>query len=185
VSVRFQFNDLKTAQAAAYLLKLAGGRLNYMVLIKLLYLVDRQTLLSHGLPITGDRMFSMKNGPVLSQVLNFINEGTCLPKQSAWFDYVSPPSQYEVSLLKSDPETDELSRFELKLLQEVYAKYGTMEKWALVRLLHDILPEWKDPGSSSSPIEPEDILRAEARSDAEIREVHQGAEEMWFLKTVS
>ena len=182
--MRFQFNDLKTAQAAAHLLKLAGGRLNYMMLIKLLYLADRQMLLSQGLPITGDRMVSMKNGPVLSQVLDFINEGSDAPKQSAWFDYVSPPSQYEVSLLKGDPETDELSRFELKLLQEIYAKYGTMEKWDLVRLLHDILPEWKDPGYSAFPIEPEDILRAEDRSDAEVREVHQGAEEMWFLGTV-
>ena len=148
VQVRLPFNDRKTAQAAAYLLQLAGGELNYMKLIKLMYVADREMLLAHGMTITGDKMVSMKNGPVLSRVLDFINEGARPNNPSAWFEYVGPPKSYSVALLKRD-ETDELSRFELGLLKKTFDKYGSMEKWAFVELLHDILPEWVDPGAWS------------------------------------
>ena len=182
--VRFPFNDRKTAQAAAYLLHLAGGELNYMQLIKLMYLADRQMLLEHGLPITGDRMVSMKHGPVLSRILDFINEGDGPNNPSAWFEYIGPAKNYSVALLK-DPGTDELSKFELGLLKNIYETYGRMDKWKLVRMLHEILPEWKDPGSSMHPIEPEDILRAASRSEAEIREIQDAADDFRFLSTSS
>jgi uncharacterized phage-associated protein len=57
--VRFPFDERKAAQAAAYLLKKHDGRLNFMKLIKLLYLADRKSLLENGKPITGDRMLAM------------------------------------------------------------------------------------------------------------------------------
>ena len=121
--MRFAFADRKTAQAAAYLLRRHGGSFNYMHLIKLLYLADRKRLLLRGEPLTGDRHFSMKHGPVLSQVLDFITHGPELGN-SAWFDYISAPSGYTVSL-KPDAatSTDELSRAELKLLEEVDEQY--------------------------------------------------------------
>lgn len=183
--VRFRFNDRKTAQAAAYLLALAGGRSSYMKLIKLLYLADREMLLRHGIPITGDRMISMKHGPVLSQVLDFITEGNDAHAPSAWFEYVSAPTHYDVTLAKPQPETDELSRFELGLLRQIHEKYAALDKWELVDLLHTVLPEWKDPGVSARPIEPEDILRAESRSEADIEEIKNAADEVWFLRSAS
>jgi uncharacterized phage-associated protein len=178
--MRFPFRDLKTVQAAAYLLKRAGGELNYMTLIKLLYLADREMLLARGLPITGDRAVSMKYGPVLSRVLEFINEGGEPNNPSAWFEYISPPKDYAVSL-KKEAATDELSKYELGILDKTFDKFGHVDKWDLVHLLHEILPEWQDPGESSRPIEPEDILRAESRSEEEIRETQAAAEEMRFL----
>src|SRR5438552_2018304 len=100
--MRFHFNDRKTAQAAAYLLQLHGGSMEYMKLIKLLYLADRGVLLAIGQPITGDRLVSMKHGPVLSRVLDFITHG---PErtQSEWFSYVAEPEGYSVAL-KREPE---------------------------------------------------------------------------------
>ena len=151
---------------------------------KLLYLADREMLLKHGLPITGDQMVAMKNGPVLSRVLDFITDG---PDKfaSAWFDYVSPPERYDVSLkagAKVAPEQlDELSRFELRLLGEVFEKFGRMDKWALVELLHKVLPEWSAPGNSAVSIAPEAILRAESCSDEEVHRVKESADELWLL----
>lgn len=181
--MRFCFNDRKTAQAAAYLLKRHGGVLPYMVLVKLLYLADRKMLVEHGQTITGDRMFAMKHGPVLSGVLDLITEGPN-DNPSAWFEYVSAPANYEVTL-KADAPIDELSRYELGLLKEVDEKYGHMEKWSLVRLLHNTLPEWKDPGSSSVRIEPEDILRAESVPEQEIARMAREAKDLWFLDTIA
>ena len=119
-TVRFRFNDAKTAQAAAHLLKVNGGTMSYMVLIKLLYLADRQMLLDQGLPITGDRLVSMKHGPVLSHVLDFITHGPKSEPHTAWFTLIGEPSGYDVSLKSEDPPTAELSRYELRLLDRVH-----------------------------------------------------------------
>jgi len=182
--VRFPFDETKTTQAAAYLLKLSGGKLPYMVLIKLLYLADREMLAKQGKQITGDKLVSMKNGPVLSTVLNLINNGP-EPSPSKWFDYVSEPQGYDVCL-KAEAPTDALSRFEMRLLDGVYEKFGKMDRWDLVKLLHEILPEWdSDVGLSSSDIDPEDILRAEKWDERRIRDAQLSAHEARFISSLA
>jgi len=47
--------------------------MNYLKLMKLLYLADRESMRRNGRPISGDRYVSMDHGPVLSQTLNLIN----------------------------------------------------------------------------------------------------------------
>ena len=62
------FNEKKATQAAARFLKLSGGTMNYMILIKDLYLLDRTALLNWGRLVTCDDIYEMKFGPVLSQI---------------------------------------------------------------------------------------------------------------------
>jgi len=178
--MKFVFNDRKTAQAAAYLLKRHDGSLPYIVLIKLLYLADRQSLLDRGYPITGDRMVSMPKGPVLSEVLNLISYGSFqeVKTSSAWFEYVSDPVQYEVALATQDPDQDELSRNEIGLLDQIYEQYGKMDRWALVEFTHH-LPEWTDPQGSSLQIRPEEILLGAGRSQDEVTRLSADADEHW------
>lgn len=47
-AIKFSFNSRKATQAAAYLLKLAGGKMDARKLATMLYLADRSMLLSHG-----------------------------------------------------------------------------------------------------------------------------------------
>lgn len=70
--MRWIYNPLKAAQAAAHLLQLHHGSMNVMVLVKLLYLADRQALVESGYPITCAAMVSMPHGPVLSQIYDAI-----------------------------------------------------------------------------------------------------------------
>lgn len=42
------------------------GHMNYMQLIRLLYLADREAIHRWGCPISTDRYVPMENGPVLS-----------------------------------------------------------------------------------------------------------------------
>lgn len=182
--MRFHFNDAKTAQAAAHLLKLNGGTMPYMVLIKLLYLTDRKMLLDHGRPVTGDKLFSMRHGPVLSRVLDFVTYGPKKEPETVWFSLITEPSGYDVSLKVEEPPVDELSPLELNLMKAVHEKYGklgTENRWDLVDLLHRILPEWKDPGDTSTRIEYADILRADDRSEEEIALIKSEAASVWFL----
>ena len=178
--MRFPFNERKAAQAAAYLLARNNGRLNYMKLIKLLYLADRKALLEHGKPITGDRMVSMPKGPVLSGILTLINWGQRREEPCIWLEYISPPRQYEVELADPNPKFDRLSERERRILDQVFERYGRIDKWSLVEITHE-LPEWRDPRGSSIPIDPADILRAEGFSEEAIRRVAHEAEQAVFM----
>jgi len=178
--VRFPFNERKAAQAAAYLLVKHGGQLNYMKLIKLLYLADRQALLDCGKPITGDRMVSMPKGPVLSGILDLITWGQRREETCVGLEYVSPPEGYDVRLVKPGPDFDELSERERSILDEIDARYGNVDKWSLVDLTHR-LPEWRDPRGSSLPIDPADILRAASQPEEQVAHVAKAAAEALFI----
>lgn len=171
-SIQFRFSAKKAGQAASKLLRLSGGRRNYMELIKLLYLADRDALICLQRPITGDQFCALRWGPVLSHVLDLIKWGPVNEEDAPWFDLVSPPQDYEVKALEDldDDELSELSGAECKILDDTFAKYGTKGWRELSRLTHE-LPEWHDPGDSSSPISFERILELERKSPEEINHI--------------
>ncbi len=167
--MRPRFREDKATQAAAVLLREQGGKMNYMKLLKLLYLADREALVRWGRPITYDAYVSMRNGPVLSRTYEMISEGVPPGRASLWRDCISQPADYSVSLIAECP-TDQLSTAEEDLLAEVYREYGHLNRWQLVDLCHT-LPEWTDPGDSAIPIDYEAILRAGGKSEAEAAEI--------------
>lgn len=167
-----RFNQAKATQAAARLLRLRGGRMSYIKLIKLLYFADREALLLWGRPITTDVYVSMDNGPVVSQIYNLIREEDKPGSRGAWRQYISQSKDFDVELLSENPPCDELSRAEENLLDKIFEKYGHLNRWDLVKLSHD-LPEWQDPHGSAFPIEYSDILRAEKKTIAEIFALEQ------------
>ncbi len=167
--MQLRFNERKATQAAALLLKLRGGPMSYLKLIKLLYLADRAALLSWGRPISTDRYVSLDRGPVLSRVLDLVTDGGDPGTPSTWSASIAAPSNYEVAL-KGEPELDELSDAEVALLENVFAEHGRKSRWELVEFTHT-LPEWIDPHGSAVPIDYRDILRAGGKSPLEIAAV--------------
>ena len=104
MSTRMRFNEKKATQAAARFLRHSNGRMNYMKLIKLLYIADRDALTRWGRPITTDSYFSLKHGPVLSQVLDLITEEpNPLACRTFWSEHISDPEHYSVSLTPTLP----------------------------------------------------------------------------------
>jgi uncharacterized phage-associated protein len=162
-----KFRETKATQLAALLLKMRGGDMHYMKLIKLMYLVDRAALLRWGRSVTCDSYFSMKHGPVLSRTLDLMTEGTPPGETSTWDAYISTPSEYRVHL-KQEVPTDELSEAEEEVIKEIFDRFGGMNRWELVALLHKHLPEWRDPQGGSIPIAYRDILRAGNKTELEI-----------------
>jgi len=77
VRVNFRFNIAKATEAACHLIQKEGGHLNVMKLVKLLYLLDRLSIARRGIPVVGGVYYSMRNGPVTSEVLDLVNAG-CL-----------------------------------------------------------------------------------------------------------
>lgn len=166
------FNQRKVAQMAAHLLDRGRGRMNYLKLMKLLYLADRESMRRHGQPISGDRYVSMDYGPVLSQTLNLIN-GAVRPQEGGWNHWIADKAGYEISLRRkaSRDALDELSDADLDVLNAVYAKFRRMDQWKLRDYTHRYCPEWTDPEGSSLPIEYVDIFKALGRGPAEAKKL--------------
>jgi len=166
------FNQRKVAQMAAFLLDRGKGRMNYLKLMKLLYLGDRESLKRHGEPISGDRYVSMDHGPVLSQTLNLIN-GAVEFEEQGWDYWIADKADYVVSLRRkiSRDALDELSKAELEILEAVYAKFGKWDQWKLRDYTHRYCAEWQDPEGSSIPIDIVDIFKALGRKPAEAKKL--------------
>lgn len=175
--MRFVFNQQKAAEAAAHLLEMAGGSMEYIRLIKLMYLADRQTLIDIGTPITGDNMVSMPHGPVLSRVYDRIAQR---PEGPPWSDYVSAPNKWGVSLVEQPPSEGALSNFEISVLRGIHEEWKGVATWDMVAALHE-LPEFTDPNGSALPIDPVVILRHAGKSDQEVAARIAEAETVWSI----
>jgi len=157
----FAFKFDKALQAAGYLLRREPARqMNYMRLLKVLYIADRESIRQTGRSITGDRATAMERGPVLSEVFDII-KGTHL-RSPDWSNFIER-NAYDVRLVQG-PGVAKLSRFEIEVLEQVAEENRTRDEWAMVEFAHT-LPEWRknDPGKSSKWIPLHDILEAVGR----------------------
>lgn len=138
---------------AAFFLARREAPMAHIKLMKLLYLADRLSMERFDVPMTDDFQCNMRNGPVLSVTLDLMN-GTRVSE--AWSAFVSPIQDNKVSLQRdfSWDELDELSRADVAILDEVFTKFGHMNRWALVDYVHT-LPEWVNPGNTSAPLDAE------------------------------
>ncbi len=186
--IRFAFKFRKTLQAAAYLLRREPHReMNYMRLLKVLYIADRESIRLSGRPITGDRFVAMQRGPVLSSVLDLIKGQECLPlEEQQWMDDWQECIErvdYSVQLAR-DPRQGALSRFEIDILERVAEEHRGKDEWEMVEFTHT-LPEWikNNPGDSARPIPIEDVLEAVGRAD-DLADIEEDAEADWAFEDV-
>jgi len=158
-TVNFPFHWGKTLDAMT-LIAQRLGTVDKVKLTKLLYLIDREHFLRHGVPITGDRLVAMDHGPVPSKCLNALNG-----------DLSSDENRYVLKRLHREDHTftardgvtvaDALSETERAVIDEVLEKHGPIDQWDLVEELHD-LPEFNEAyvKGTSRPITFESILKA-------------------------
>ena len=138
-SIEFRFRFDKALQAAGMFLRLNGGCMNYMKLLKLLYLADRESLGIDGDTITGDSVRAMPRGPVLSTIYNLIRHKDS--QSVRWHRYIGRGENYAV-FLAEDPGTLDLCRFEKEIIEKIYSQYKDEHAHDLVDLTHT-LPEWR------------------------------------------
>jgi hypothetical protein len=161
--MQMTFDEAKATQIAGKILKLSGGRIQYLALIKLLYKIDREAINRWGVPVTTDKYVSMKLGPVTSNIYNLIKASAAEVAPTFWSTHISSQG-YDV-VLASDPSDTELSPIEEKLAEEIFAEDGGKDGFALADECHKEFPEWEDPGNSSKPIYMESILAALGKSE--------------------
>jgi uncharacterized phage-associated protein len=151
----------KTIQAIGVLFRDdAVETMNYMRLLKLLYIADRRSYEKTGRPIVGGRVYALERGPVLQEVYDLI-KGEHL-EMPLWCEHFRV--HHYLLVMTKRPDVGELSPDEIETLKEVAAEHRERDEWKLVDYTHD-LPEWKknDPEQSSRLIPPRDILEAVGR----------------------
>jgi len=161
------YDVAKAAQVVAYFALKSGGKINVLKLAKLLYLADREFMIRYDEPMLYDRLVSMPDGPVTSITNNFIDGRL---EARIWQTFVSPRRGYDVSAAGDiDFEAlDELSRAEVEVLEHLWSKFGSYDKYAIRDWTHNKanVPEWEDPKGSSYDISYEKIFRLLGKPDA-------------------
>ncbi|EKN5942954.1 DUF4065 domain-containing protein [Yersinia enterocolitica] len=185
------FCEEKVAQMAAYLLLKRGGRMAYLKLMKLLYLANRQSLITFGHMMADDALYSLPHGPVMSNTLALMREKSGVSGKH-WYRLLQTENHDLV--LRDDPrnmDTDEvfdvLSRADIRILDDVYSKFGHMNRFELRDMTHlkTLCPEWHDPGHSRLPIDKKEILISVGKSKEEVENIIHAMNDAEKLKEFS
>lgn len=173
------YKERTAAQVAAYFLWKAKEPVKYIKLMKLMYLAEREFLLSHGSRLTGDELYSLPYGPVLSNTLDKFH---VIDSDTYWSRWIKCVEDNKFILKKANfcrESFNFLSDAQMKILDRVYQKYGHYEAFDLVDLTHtqEHCPEWQNPGKSRLPLRIEDILRNDGRNQQETIATMQSLQE--------
>jgi uncharacterized phage-associated protein len=157
--MHFPLKVEKTIQAIGVLFRADGvQRMNYMRLLKLLYIADREAFQETERSIIGGPVVAMERGPVLSEVYDLIRgQHTQMP---LW-DRFLRKDRYELVRVE-DPDVKKLSRYEIQKLQNVAGRHAEEDEFDLSHRTHGFA-EWaknRPPAGSSRRIPLEDILEA-------------------------
>lgn len=136
--VNCKIDPRKATQVAARLIQKSGGTIEYLRLIKLAYLTDRTSIVKRGIPIVGGKYFSMRKGPTISELMDFVNARNA----PEWKSLISPLKWHDLTLTGS-PSLDSLSESELEIIDSVVAQHASKTTEELTKWCHDNCPEFE------------------------------------------
>lgn len=142
--VYFNFDYKKATQALNYFINKAGGVVNKMKALKLVYLADRYHLRKYGRLITNDTYFAMSYGPVPSGVKDIAEASELFlgdEERAYSSQYLEP---INILTLKSINAVDNtvLSESDIEALDFAWEQFGHFDQFQLSELTHQY-PEWK------------------------------------------
>lgn len=140
----FAFSARKAVQVAAYFVRNRRLPTTKLELVKLIYLADRLSIQRRRQPITGDKLFALDHGPVVSRIMDLIGDSSFSPQaeRGIWSQYLETGPDLIVRT-KCDPGDNELSECEIELLHDTLVEFGDLDTATLYRRVHE-LPEWRN-----------------------------------------
>lgn len=127
----------KNVHLVNYFAVKAGGTINRMKMLKLVWLSDRLHLNKYGRTVSTDHYVAMKNGPVASEIKD-ISEGRSTRYS---MDYIEPVGRLNFKSL-ADAEPKHFSKTDLEVMEAVWERFGRAAEFDLSNLSHEY-PEWK------------------------------------------
>ena len=181
--MNFRFDACKATQVAAEFIRLEGGEIEVLKLVKLAYLLDRASLQRRGLPVLGGAYYSMRNGPVTSELLDLINSGYLRGSETDWSEVISDRANNRLALVHP-ADTERLSEAESTLLAEVHLLHGSRSGIELADWCHNNCPEWHPITRGRREIAAENILEAGGASPERIQRIVALQEELERLDEI-
>jgi len=181
--VNFRFDVEKATEASLQFIAREGGRINVMKLIKLIYLLDRLSIQRRSIPVVGGIYFSMRNGPVTSELLDLVNAGELAGEEgSRWEALIADRKNHEIAIRGSASlERDSLSDSEIELIDEIYAEHGAKDQWQLRDWCHERCGEWTPLQNGRERIDIEELAVNAGHSQREALRIADGARETNLL----
>lgn len=141
--IHLRFDYKKATQAINFFATKAGGYINKMKAIKLIYFADRYHLRKFGRPITNDEYFAMPYGPVNSGVKEIAENSDFLAANEQEYAsiFLKIPNQYGVRSIHP-VEGKVFSESDVEALSFAWDTFGKYNQYELADLSHNY-PEWK------------------------------------------
>lgn len=160
------FQARRAAQVVAFFGLKAGGAINILRAAKLVYLADRLSMERRDHSITDDNFVSMAFGPVNTNTYDFMN-GRGTDGEEQWAAFVGKRTDHNLPIPRgvTFESLDELSRGDVKILEETWEAFSDIERFDLAEWTHRFCPEWQDPKGSSIPIDFSTVFKKLGKPD--------------------
>ena len=137
------FSHRKATQTLNFFAGKAGGQINKLKALKLVFFADRYHLRQYGRPITNDEYHAMEYGPVPSGCKDLAEMSSFLdPNERSYAErFLKPSSQYDYASV-AGVETPVFSESDLEALEFAWRHFGKFDKFRLAEITH-AFPEWK------------------------------------------
>jgi hypothetical protein len=167
------FKEERTTHIAACLLQKAGGAMNHLMLMRLMYLADKIALVLARKTMTGDTAIYLGDMPALAATYDLMTNGK---GSKFWGKWISPISNDELALITQiEPsQIDMLSRFDFRVLDEVWAERDAPHEF----------PELESINGCNRQIPVASILLAAGEDSASIKRTLKRMEEENALEMV-
>ncbi len=172
------FKEEKAIAAVSLLLNLSKNKCDKYWLNKVMYYLERQSLVLTGQPMFNDSLFSVKYGPIVSAINDAI-DNTAYPFENEWSKHFS--LEDNTIRLLHESSYDSLSDSEEMLIKDAYKKFGGWGFTQLKEYFHN-LPEHKET-TSRIDIEYIEILRSSGVDEESIQDALETIDYFNLLET--
>ena len=132
----FRLNKQKALSSAAYIIRACGGTVGRLKLLKLIFIADRYHIRKYLRPVTGDRYYAMRLGPVATYLYNVckgLTTGEGLVRRGS--------KSNEMRLGTKEIDLNDFSPSDIEALDFALSKFGKLDFNSLARVVH-AYPEW-------------------------------------------
>jgi uncharacterized phage-associated protein len=139
MEIRFNFEIDKSVRTMAFIAQRLG-QVEKVKMMKLVYLADKEHFLKHGYPITGDKQYAMKAGPVPSNTLDAL-DGEWFPDPNLPFQFLHLSDLIVTAKNNAPAPAEGLTQTEQDTINVILQNHGSTPWRALVKYTHK-LPEY-------------------------------------------
>jgi uncharacterized phage-associated protein len=140
--LHYEPNHEKATQALNFLADKAGGRIDRITALKLIFFADRYHIRKYGRPIIGDEYWAMQLGPVASMTDNISKKAGLLdPQERSYSDKFLGVTDNKYTIFSLSPvDTDVFSDSDIEALAFAWERFHKIKK-RVIDVSH-AYPEW-------------------------------------------